>query len=237
MYSVTLASCWCPSKSDTDRNKLWSFYFSCRAVMHQRSSYSPVKSPDTRVGKWALQSRWVKWDLKRLNRSGLPGNTAQQPPAQISTLSLFLHPPLCSHNTSVTVTCVNIILGNCSRTGASDMGSVAIAPMLCMMSSLPLLGIDACEMCIGSKSSQNYPARNAGNPTELCVTPNTPLPHASAVGILLVQLNATSYKHLGLKSKIISSDNSTLAVTQTGEAVTGRGHVSPLNELRMLQDF
>lgn len=111
MYSVTLASCWCPSKSDTDRNKLWSFYFSCRAVVHQRSSYSPVKSPDTRVGKWALQSRWVKWDLKRLNRSGLPGNTAQQPPAQISTLSLFLHPPLCSHNTSVTVTCVNIILG------------------------------------------------------------------------------------------------------------------------------
>lgn len=123
MYSVTPASCWCPSKSNTDRNKLWSFYFSCRAVMHQRTSYTPVKSPDTRVGKWALHSRWGKWDLKRLNRSGLPENTAQQPPAQVSTLSLFLHPPLCSHNTSVAVTCGNIILGSCSRTGASDMGS------------------------------------------------------------------------------------------------------------------
>lgn len=135
-----------------------------------------MRSPDTRMGKWALHSRWGKWDLKRLNRSGPPGNTAQQPPAQISTFSLFLHPPLCSPNTSVTVTCVSIILGSCSRTGASDMGSVAIAPMLCsgsMMSSLPPLGIDAYEMSIGNKSSQNYAARNAGNPTELCVTVQT----------------------------------------------------------------
>lgn len=135
-----------------------------------------MKSPDTRVGKWALHSRWGKWDLKRLNRSGLSGNAAQQPPAQISTLSLLLHPPLCRHNTSVTVTCVNIILESCSRTGASDVGSVAIAPMLCcgsMMSILPPLGIDAYEMSIGNKSSQNYPARNVGHPTELRVTVQT----------------------------------------------------------------
>lgn len=73
-------------------------------------------------------------------------------------------------------TCVNIILWSCSRTGASDMRSVAISPMLCsgsMMSRLPPLGIDAYEMSIGNKSSQNYPARNAGNPTELCVTVQT----------------------------------------------------------------
>lgn len=72
-------------------------------------------------------------------------------------------------------------------------------------------------------------------PLSMCHSPNTSLSHASAVRILLVQLHVTSYKHL--KSKITSSDNSTLAVIKTGKAVTGRGHVSPPNELRILQDF
>lgn len=168
---VTLDSCWCPSKSDTDRNKLWSFYFSCRAVMHQRTSQTPVKSPDTRVGKWALHSRWGKWDLKRLNRSGLPGNRAQQPPAQI-TPSLSPSSPLQPQHICDSCLCEHY-LGSCRRTATSDMGSVAIAPMLCcggMMSGLPPLGIDAYEMSIGNKKSQNYPARNAGSPTELCAT-------------------------------------------------------------------
>lgn len=200
-----------------------------------------MKSPDTRVGKWALHTRWGKWDLKRLNRSDLPGNAAQQPPAQISALSLFFHPPLCSHNTSVTVSCVNIILGSCSRTGASDMGSVTIAPTLCCRSRMvkPSTPGNWCLWDVHWK--QKSPELSCKKCWEshwgMCHSPNTTPPHASAVKIFLVQLNATSYKHLGLKSKITSSDSSTLAVPQTGKAVTGRGHVSPPNDLGMLQYF
>lgn len=177
MHSVTPTSCWCPSKSDTDRNKLWLFYFSCRAVMPQRTSYTSVKSPDTALGKWALHSRWVKRDLKKLNRSGLPGNTgscSDKHPQPLSPSSLLqLQQVCCSHHG-------NIILGDRSGTGASDMGSATVPPChagerdVKPSTLLLAVGIKARAMPTENKSSQNYhPARNAENPTELCVTLQT----------------------------------------------------------------
>lgn len=197
-----------------------------------------MRSPDTRMGKWVLHSRWGKWDLKRLNRSGLPGNTAQQPSAHISTFSLFPHPPLCSPNTSVTVTCVNIILGSCSRTGASDMGSAALPPCYApgaWCQAFHLWELMPMRCPLETKVARIILQEMLEIPLSMCHSPNTSLSHASAVRILLLQLHVTSYKHL--KSKITSSDNSTLAVIKRQKAVNGRGHVSPPNELRMLQDF
>lgn len=174
-----------------------------------------MKSPDTTLGKWALHSRWVKQDLKNPNRSGLPGNAAQQPPAQTSTLSLFLHPPLCSRSTFVGITVGTLSWGTGAglehqrwdlpplvpcRGGEHDVKSPTL---------LQAVGSEARAMSLGNDSSQNYhPARNWEAHWAMGRTANTTLPHALAGQIVLVLLNATSWKHLGSQSKITSSDNS-----------------------------
>lgn len=139
-----------------------------------------MKSPDTTLGKWALHSRWVKQDLKKPNRSGLPGNTAQQPPAQTGIFSLFLHPPLCICSTFVAISVGTLSWG----TGVGPEHQTWDLPPLVPCHGgkhdvksptlLPAVGSEARAMSLGNDSSQNYhPARNSENPTELRVALQT----------------------------------------------------------------
>lgn len=110
-----------------------------------------------------------------MNRSGLPGNTAQQPPAQIIIFSLFLHPSLCSLQTVF----VELTAGTLSRGTGAGLQHHAWALLLlpschageCDVKPptlLPTQGIEAHAMSIGNKSSQNYQlAKRAEKPTGL----------------------------------------------------------------------
>lgn len=197
-----------------------------------------MKSPDTRVGKWTLHSRWGKWDLKRLNRSGLPGNAAQQSPAQISTSASFSILPF-----AATAHLWQLLVWTLSWGAAAGLEhqtwDLWPLPPCCAVGAwclaFHLRELMSCPL--ETKVARNILQEMLESHWTMCHSPNTSLPYASTFRIFLAQLNATSYKHLGLKPKITSSDNSTLAVTQTRKTVTGRGNVSPPNELRMLQYF
>lgn len=170
-----------------------------------------MKSPDTTLGKWALHNRWVKWDLKELNKSGLPGNTVQQPPAQISILSLFTSPPICSHSMSAAGTLRSLCWGTGAGLCHQTWDLLPLPPRHNRAHGVqhPLLSplaIKACAVSIRNKCNLSYhPGRNAENPTELCATPYMSLLHALALRVFSVLPTTASCKCLQSKPKVTSA--------------------------------